>query len=111
MTSAQRVLVIDGLPETEQVLKAILEPRGLEVDRIRSHGPVESRSETPNVVVIHENGPESSGESWPNVPRVIIGTTTLPADGQGTDEHRLRAPFQYGELVQAIERLLSRKAA
>ena len=108
MTSGQRVLVIDGLPETEQVLKAVLEPRGLEVDRIRSHEAAESRADAPNVVVIHENEPAGTSKAWQNVPRVIIGSVTMPANGQPTDEHRLRAPFQYGELVQAIERLLAR---
>ena len=36
MTAKQRVLVVDGLSETEEVLRAVLEPRGLMVDRIRS---------------------------------------------------------------------------
>ena len=66
MTVAQRVLVVDGLSETEAVLRAVLEPKGLEVDRIRGvDSGVFSRErlaakERPSLVVLHvEGGPTS----------------------------------------------------
>ena len=117
MASSQRVLVVDGLTETEQVLKAVLEPRGLQVNRIRSAGKGNALQDDrpPDVVVFHadETSPNATDAvPWQNVPRVIIGTAHLPAEdghaGNSKDRH-LRNPFQYAELIQAIEGLLDQR--
>jgi DNA-binding response OmpR family regulator len=117
VTLAQRVLVVDGLAETEQVLRAVLEPKGLEVDRIRGGDTGEfarqqlSAQRPPSVVVLHvEEGlePIPSSEGWQDVPRILIGATKsgeLPS--VATVEHYLEKPFQYGELIRTIERLLA----
>lgn len=113
MTTGQRVLVVDGLAETEAVLKAVLEPRGLQVDRIRAHHPPEriTRGTRPHVVVLeaHElDPPGAAPRLWDNVPRVIIGSAQIPTDPtSSSDEQHLSKPFHYGELIQAIERLLA----
>jgi DNA-binding response OmpR family regulator len=117
VTLAQRVLVVDGLAETEEVLRAVLEPKGLEVDRIRGAETAEfprgklAAQRRPSVVVLHvEDGsaqiPTSDG--WQNVPRILIGSTkaTGPSRLSGL-EHHLEKPFQYGELIRTIERLLA----
>lgn len=114
MASGQRVLVVDGLSETEEVLRAVLEPRGLIVDRVRGyqndHKPPGNGS--PHVVVLHDGDTEAAHtrlESWSDVPRVIIGSAHIPAPlgtSHSACDQYLQKPFQYGELIQAIERLL-----
>lgn len=113
MTTGQRVLVVDGLAETEAVLKAVLEPRGLQVDRIRAHQPPDrvTRGARPNVVVLEAHEVEADSNTprpWDNIPRVIIGAAEIPEGSPATsDEQHLSKPFHYGELIQAIERLLA----
>jgi hypothetical protein len=112
VASGQSVLVVDGLSETTQVLKAVLEPRGLRVDRVRGHQTVSPRaSSKPNVVVLHEDETLPPEDRWQGVPRVVIGSTELPPTEPGNGEHHLPKPFQYGELIQAIESLLARTTA
>jgi len=113
VVSSQRVLVIDNETETEEVLKAMLEPRGVRVHRIRDKRDAESQHESPapSILVIDDDSspPESSQvNGWHGVPRVIIGSTSLP-DNRPRDNRRhvLQKPFQYAELIQAIERLLA----
>ena len=123
MAAGQDVLVVDGLSETEVVLKAVLEPRGLRVNRIRRHAEdglptARPRFDVPQdatptrVVVIHANdadGEHSVGESWNRVPQVVIGPAKLDsncASDRPSGSHYLEKPFQYSELIQAIERLL-----
>jgi DNA-binding NtrC family response regulator len=117
VTVAQRVLVVDGLSETEAVLRAVLEPKGLEVDRVRgadtgvfSRGR-QAAKQRPSLVVLHvEDGraliPASDG--WQDVPRIVIGATKdVPPSRLAAVEHHLEKPFQYGELIRTIERLLA----
>ena len=117
MTVAQRVLVVDGLSETEQVLRAVLEPKGLEVDRVRgadtgafSPGRLAAK-ERPSLVVLHVEGgpaPILTSDGWQDVPRIVIGATKdAPPSRHATLEHHLEKPFQYGELIRTIERLLA----
>jgi DNA-binding response OmpR family regulator len=124
VANGQRVLVVDGLSETEEVLKAVLEPRGLKVDRIRTRRLTSSQYTTSarantaapqvQVVVLHEEevtleGNVAQRDSWGQTPRVIIGSAKVAATGAG--EHYLQKPFQYRELIQAIERLLEEPPA
>ena len=112
MIHGQHVLVMDGLSETEDVLKAVFEPRGLQVHRVCGNGncePVQTAN-PPSLVVIHseelQNRPREV-KRFKNVPRVIIGTADLPASQNLADgDYYLKQPFQYQELIQAIERLL-----
>jgi CheY-like chemotaxis protein len=112
VTAQQRVLVVDGLSETEEVLRAVLEPRGLSVDRIRSAGADELASKRrPSVMVLHvdeDPAPAAAPAGWQNVPRIVIGSTKVhDACETATEDHYLEQPFQYGELIRTIERLLS----
>lgn len=120
------VLLVDGSTETEEVLKAVLEPRGLHVQRVRGdrHPPQSRDLDEPRVVVLHEENGHvqprqesgaSHSRSWDGVPRVIIGSTrdgsaqdseTFSEASPG-DHHYLPFPFQYRDLVRAIDRLLS----
>jgi CheY-like chemotaxis protein len=112
VVKGQRVVVVDGLAETAQVLKAVLEPRGLQVERIsrdRATGPLRL-PKAPHVVVLHEDdaaGWRGYSEPWPEIPRVVIGSAEIPARPSHSGQQQyLAKPFQYRELIQAIERLL-----
>lgn len=124
----QRVLVVDGPWETEEVLKAVLEPRGLHVERVRGGpAPHAGRNASPaRVVVIHgEEHPDfqDASGSWGDTPRVIIGSAdqpNSPTEGESVprgvpsqnsdppaEHHHLPFPFQYRDLIQTVERLLA----
>lgn len=113
MRSGQRVLVVDGLSETGEVLKAVLEPRGLVVDRVRGHGGAVAAAAPQIVVLDHDDyaADESHARRWADVPRVVIGSADMPEDWQPrasgpAGQHYLQKPFEYGALVAAIEDLL-----
>lgn len=105
MVSGQRVLLIDGLSETEQVLKAVLEPRGLRVDRIRGAAPASAPLAEPAVVVFHDEYPGSN--ALDGVPRVIIGASVSDTETPSEVSQHLPHPFHYRELIHAIESLLA----
>ena len=114
MTNSPRVLVIDGQPETEEVLKAVLEPRGYQIDlqsRMTSEKDV-NLQQKPHLVVLHEEPSTISCKrqqhSFQDVPRVIIGSISNSNYSDQSAEQRLSQPFQYSELIQAIERLLKK---
>ena len=102
------ILVVDGLSETTDVLKAVFEPRGHAVNRVRqSQLPSKTSSPEPRVVVWHSNDTDDAqaANRFEGIPRVIIGRASgslLPCGSR-----RLSQPFEYGELLQAIESLLS----
>ncbi len=113
----QRLLVVDGLAETEEVLRAIFEPRGMEIDRVRANSDrAACDTQDANVIVLHEEttAQPAAGRKSSDVPRVIIGrmerTQPTPRNGvtaASSSERFLAEPFHYGELVQAIEDLLA----
>ncbi len=118
MSNRERVLVVDDVTDTTEVLQAVLEPRGLTVNRVsrleQSLLPaVEAR---PAVVVVDAeacNGANhASWEKWRNVPQVIIGTVHLPPvakSGSSNLARRryLQKPFQFADLINAIEALIA----
>lgn len=117
VTNGQRVLVVDGSSETEEVLKAVLEPHGLEINRIRTHLPQNLQDASPpHLVILHEEAVEKSSsvaKAWPDVPRLIIGSVTLPdrerrvvSESKPREEY-LSLPFHYRDLIQAVETLLA----
>lgn len=113
VSDGRRVLVVDGLTETEEVLKAVLEPRGWQVDRIRRHArfsdsPVRQK---PHLVVLHAHEDSSwtdTDGNWNSVPQIVIGSMQVEdeASRQNGDCRYFCNPFHYGELIQAIEQML-----
>ena len=98
-----------------KVLRAVLEPRGLMVDRIRSAATEElAAKRRPSVMVLHVDEVPSLAArpaDWQNVPRIVIGATKInDACERAAGEHYLEQPFQYGELIRTIERLLAAAA-
>jgi len=113
VASGQCVLVVDGLAETAQVLKAVLEPRGLRVERIRGHQDAteDCARPRPHLLVLHADDVSLArprGGVWGDIPCVVIGSASV-RDDESADHraHYLQKPFCYRELIQAIEDLLA----
>ena len=113
MNDGQHVLVVDELTETQEVLQAILSPRGLTVDHIQRTAPVPFNriEETPDVVVIDADSlpsQQAASVRWQGIPQVIIGSATISVDPRpAATQRHLSKPFQFPELIQAVEQLLS----
>ena len=116
VSNSQRVLVVDDVSDSAEVLRAVLAPRGVHVDRLRAgrFSPSEPAiPQAPSVVVIDMEPSDFSpapGTSWDDVPQVIIGSARLSPlapreEGQPAREY-LRKPFEYAELVRAIEKFI-----
>ena len=118
MSNRERVLVVDDVTDTAEVLQAVLEPRGLTVNRVSrlEQTPLPAVEGRPAVVVVDAeacNGANHAGwENWQSVPQVIIGTVHLhPAAKSGgsssAGRRYLQKPFQFADLVNAIEALIA----
>lgn len=108
MNSAPHVLVIDGTSDTEAVLKAVLEPRGTQVERTRGTNiPRRVQEKTsPHVVVIDldDASADATTTRYGDSHRILIGSVKTPVDER---DRFLAKPFQYPELLQTIEDLLA----
>lgn len=107
MTIGQNILVVDGVPETEEVLRAVLEPRGHQVERVRAF-ELDDASPQKHVLVLHDDGPQAARRSkHGNTPRVVIGSLTSNLLSSDDSERHLSHPFHYAELIRAVESLLN----
>ena len=107
MNSAPHVLVIDGTSDTEAVLKAVLEPRGTQVERTR--GPIVRQRidmPPPQVVVIDldDESAKATASCFGDSHRILIGSVKTTVDA---GDRFLAKPFQYPDLLQTIEDLLA----
>ena len=100
--SGQRILVVDGLTETTEVLKAVFEPLGHSVHRVRQAQLTATDSRRPNVVVWHADESADGGPRprFADVPQIVIGKARL--NSAAATPHFVE-PFHYVELLQAIE--------
>ena len=99
------ILVVDGPSETTEVLRAVFEPRGHAVNRVRqSQLPTGS---SPRVVVWHttEAVDATAADRFAGIPRVLIGRTRVTAPS--SDTRLFAQPFNYCDLLREIESLLS----
>jgi CheY-like chemotaxis protein len=115
----ERVLVVDGVADTAEVLQAVLEPRGLIVNRVSRLDEREIASAADQTAVLVLDADflhRAAAPDWiarQGIPQVIIGTWHAPAptgEDSGSEPRRryLRKPFQFAELVRAIESLIAR---
>lgn len=106
----QQVVVVDGVPETAQVLRAVLEPRGHRVERVRGFDS-ESSAKRDAVLVLHDDGvsPAARRHKYGTAPRVIVASLTSDhmTAVDAPEEQRLTQPFHYAELIRAVESLLA----
>ncbi len=110
MEKSRRLLVLDEHHETEEVLRAVLEPTGTSVTRVRSWQQLQNcePDQAGTVLVLHSNEtldahPEAS--SFSEVPRVIIGRTEIESSGTPAQEHQLEDMFEFKDLLRAIDSL------
>ncbi|MEO1999964.1 MAG: hypothetical protein ABGZ17_32380 [Planctomycetaceae bacterium] len=114
MVTGRHLVVVDGIPETEQVVRAVFEPRGMQVTRLVPSDDEPCHRPQPcavvDLVIIDEDGsPEQTTRPramWSESYRVVIGSGRYPAN-ETVGQQYLRKPFQYAELIGAIERLLA----
>lgn len=110
MNSGQQLVVVDGVPETTQVLRAVFEPRGYDVNRVRAFELPQFPRDRQSILVVHGEGDDGNGTagtpSETSVPRVIIGSIAANSGDGASGDHRLQQPFQYAELIRAVEALL-----
>lgn len=102
MVQGQNVFVVDGIPETEQVLRAVLEPRGIRVRRIGSGQLESAASQQHSLLVLEEKHADIAGVQQAS--RVIFSAEPRPTVLAGSVTY-LRTPFEYGDLIEAIESL------
>ena len=119
MEKARHLFVLDEHQETEDVLRAVLEPAGTSVTRVRNWRQLKNYEpkQEEAVLVLHsdeslEAHPEA--KSFSEVPRVIIGRAetasppgTPPAESShtGAREHQLEEMFEFKDLLRAIDSL------
>lgn len=109
MTSGQKVVIIDGVPETAEVLQAVFEPRGHRVERVRSHAADCASRTTNSVLVLHDDAKGARRSKYGSTPRVVIGS--ISSEAADPSETHLSPMFQFAELVRAVEGLLGQQAS
>ncbi len=112
-----RVLVVDKYSESLEVLRTILELHGVSVLEARAAdaGLEVVRTEHPRVVVLDLDDASSDEETIQSAfedetrrcqaSLVILGKARMAGNANG---QVINKPYQYGQLVRTIERLLSR---
>lgn len=101
-TARTEVFVVDGVAETEEVLRAILEPRGYTISRAADIAAAKVVDRPDSVVVRHADRRKFDG----NGPCVVVGRLEDPDDQQ-----YLPQPYNYADLIAAIEAKAARRSA
>jgi DNA-binding response OmpR family regulator len=110
------VLVVDPLEETQEVLRAALGERGVEVVAARdsAHGLALARRSLPSLIVVDLESDGSSAvvtgkllaeSAARSTPLLVIGTARGKTDSLTTGRP-LSKPYQYTALIRKIEELL-----
>ena len=99
------LMLVDCRPETEEVLKAVFEPRGVVVSRL-----IEGRrhASDPWLVIRGDDIRQRGGYV-----QLLERETRSDSEQAPAGCHELRLPplFHYGDLIRSVERLLSERAA
>jgi DNA-binding response OmpR family regulator len=117
VNAVPRVLIVDPSAESREVLRTLLERRGVAaLEAARPEQGLElSRYERPDLIVIDvDSDQSSSGENVENLceaagrsdtPIVILGTLREPRSNPG--EQFIAKPYHYGALIRKIDDLLA----
>jgi len=121
LLSRFRILIVDPLPDSREVLRTLLQRRGaqiLETARIR-HACQLARRERPDVIVLDGDDHDPTlGEavedlgcyaSRSSTPIVVLGTLQRHTSPLATG-HFVSKPYQYAALIRRIEELLGNRA-
>ena len=113
MTPPRTVLVIDGSTETDTVLRTVLEPLGAQVRRTRSHclDAAALAEERPDVVVIDLDHASDSAADFARDANSQVVLSSQRIDVSDSQSRFLEKPFQFPELIRAVEDLLQRRPA
>ncbi|MGQ0634969.1 MAG: hypothetical protein ACT4QC_10185 [Planctomycetaceae bacterium] len=119
MNGSLLVLVVGDQIETAEVLRAVLEPRGLTVERARGAtvDPFVGGPQRPRLVVVDADAVadhQMSADHWQKTPLIIVGTVPESSFGRDADDahvRRLSKPFHYADLIRAIDSLVAARAA
>lgn len=117
-----RVLIIDSSPDSCEVMRTVLDRRGVDATTACSKKQAleAAREATPALVVVDvESLPDAQDLCQDLVlvakarqfPIVWLGDGDRNAASDANLQHRLRKPYQYSALLHKIERLLSASAA
>lgn len=117
MQNQRSVLIVDESDETREVLRTVLERRGMRIFSARraQRGLELARRHHPDLIVLDLELDDSAPESLSNrfaeqseaqpTPLVMLGSVRRPADGIPNGEF-LAKPYHYGTLIRRIEKLL-----
>lgn len=103
-TTPSPLVLVDCRPETEEVLKAVFEPRGVIVGRLL-HGRRYSASPW---LVIRGNESHYRASHVQIVEGPVVPSHDTP-NVAGCHELRLPPLFHYGDLIRSVERLLDER--
>ncbi len=115
--SDKRVLLVDQSDDSRDVLRTMLERRGVEIFEAPSAqaGLELARRHRPDVVVLDLEAQAADGREVASRPDheletqaaeiVILGN--LRRGDTGSSRHVVRKPYHYGPLIQMIEQLVS----
>ena len=113
-----RVVVVDHSTETADVLQAVFAPRGVQVERRRSPARRPGAPRDAEVFVLDEECVAPPPSLSPPAPemrnRVVLGSPASPpaaGPAAATSANYLPKPFQYAELIRAVETLLAEREA
>jgi hypothetical protein len=95
-----QVLVVDELSDTEEVLRAVLAPRGVQVRRVTR---LADDTACPALIVVDAESDADDSQRLPGVPQIVLGRVTR-LDAPGC--HVLPKPFHYAELIRAVEDII-----
>ncbi len=111
--------MLDDHQETEDVLRAVLEPTGTSVTRVRNWRQLKNYEPKQEEAVLVLHSDESldahpEAKSFSQIPRVIIGraetrapsgTPSEESSHTGVREHQLEEMFEFKDLLRAIDSL------
>ncbi len=117
----KRVLLVDRSDDSRDVLRTVLERRGVEIYEAPSaHTGLEMlRQHHPDVIVLDLEAEAANdatvraaydNERASNPAEMVI-LGNLRQDQQATDQHIVRKPYHYGPLIQKIEQLVGQATA
>lgn len=92
------LVLVDCRPETEEVLKAVFEPRGVSVSRL-----LHERGAQPATCIIIRG--QTTGPRATHVQ--LINEQPVAEDSATRRELTLPPLFHYGDLIRKVERLLN----
>ena len=115
MNTARRVLIVDASAETREVLRLLLERRGvntLEVERLREAVRLAGEFQ-PDVIVLDAESDSAAGDAAGDLrdatgrrdtPIVILGK--IQPGGVSAGDLFVDKPYHYGPLIRKIDGLL-----